>query len=366
MRFACHKETLVGAFETVAKVCPASAVTHSDLNVQMEVRDGTLRLATENHQLSASTSMPVDEGENGSVAIVGRLGMDILRGVLTSRQDRVEVSTQGLRAVVTSADARYDVSGYEVFGSVVTSVTDPLKRFDVPTALLTEALRQVLPVAGGESTTYAEVHLDCVAGELSIVATDSVRLAMWARKVEGVEIPDFTALVPSHSLAELLPMLRGQATVGVSLSEEHVGFTLGPTEIRARLSDKTFPNFRTILPKTQATSASIRTQELIDNLKGVLPLAKDTKNKVFFDFRDDRIVVSSMSPEFGEARREVECVLDGPGRLLAFNAKYVLDFLATCGTPNFTWGFTKETYPSTMRPSGDSGFVTILMPLTHV
>jgi DNA polymerase-3 subunit beta len=393
--FTCPKDELLASATIVSRAVPSTTGDTNLLNVLLEQSGPNLTLlATDNrialrhsqgvspsHQAAAAGPGPGPGPAAGAggeapspwpvrVAVRGHLLVEILQGVQTSRAADVHLATtpEG-RVRITSADAVYNVSGFPAESFPLVPAVEPRTTLKLPGGLLKEMIRKTTVVSAGASggpQTYEEVYVESRGGELSMVATDSVRLAIRTAQVPSADLPEFHCLIPSHALAELGRAVKPEQEVGIALAEDQASFAFGSTELRTRLSDKTFPNFRTILPKVQSRNLVLRTREFHDNLRGVIPLARDTKHKVFIDFEKERVVISSTSPEFGEARREVETSLSGEPIRLAFNGKYLLDFLSVVDSESFRWGVTSAAYPATLTPDAeDAGYTYILMPITH-
>lgn len=370
MEFRCPKASLLASVQVVSRAIPSTTVDAALLNVLLTLEDGQLTFFATDNRISLQHVMSVEQISGGRVAILGHLLLDILQGIQTSRAPDVHVkSTEESRVVLTSADAVYNITGFspESFPLVPNLVAKTT--FRIASNLLKDMIRKsviVSPPGSGGVQIYEEVYLEGDKGTLSFVATDSVRLAVRSARLPDKELPEFRCLVPSHSLSELGRSLKTDTEVTLTIAEDQASFAFGSSELRTRLSDKTFPNFRTIMPKVQSRSVKLRTKEFQDNLRGVIPMAKDAKNKIFVDFEKGKIVLSSTSPELGEARREIETELSGDPIRLAFNGKYLLDFLSVVDSDSFRWGVSSSSYPATMTPDADdAGYLYILMPITH-
>ncbi len=94
--------------------------------------------------------------------------------------------------------------------------------------------------------------------------------------------------------------------------------------------------------------------------------AKDSKFKVFVTFAPDRLILSSTSAELGESTREVDAAVEGAEKKLAFNAKYLSDFLSVADHPTIKWGVTSSSYPATMEPDLEgNGYRQVIMPISQ-
>lgn len=354
--------------QTVVRALPPSTADAAMLSVLLTLDDGQLTLFGTDNRLSITHRMKVDMDSAGKAAARGDLLADVMTAMQTSKSDRVECELgNGGRLALTSSDASYHVAGADPLLFPLVPPLAASTRLTLGSNLLREMVRKtvvVAPSGAGAVQAYEEVLVECGKGEVTMVATDAVRLALRTAKLP--DAPDRRVLVPSHALSELARVLSPGEEVAVAIADDQISFSFGSTELRARLSEKTFPNYRAILPRSHAATATLHTREFNDNIRGVIPLARETRNKIYVEFEKERLILTSSSPELGEARREVEASLEGEPIKLAFNGKFLLDFLSVVDTEGFRWGVTSATYPATLSPDAqDAGYTYILMPITH-
>ena len=75
--------------------------------------------------------------------------------------------------------------------------------------------------------------------------------------------------------------------------------------------------------------------------------------------------MSGQAAEVGENESEVEASVEGDALDIAFNARYLLDFLNAAGTDQVVLELTTASSPETFKPMDDSGFTHVIMPM-HV
>ncbi len=197
---------------------------------------------------------------------------------------------------------------------------------------------------------------------LVLVATDSHRLA---EVVDGGKLgEEFAVIVPAKTLAEVKRLIIDpKQVVEVRVEESQIMFGLENATVVSRLIEGEYPNYRQIIPETSAIVAEVDVQDLADAIKSAAIFSSDTSNGIRLSLGDNKISVASESSSVGSFSGEVEARVDGGGEELRFNAKYILDGLASLDIPNCLIEVTNKTSPVVLRPVGVEGQVYIVMPL---
>ena len=368
MRFTCSKTDLWHGVQIASKATPSSTSEPVFLNVLLKAEGKRLTLSATDNRISIREGVLIASETEGEIALRASLFQDILQGFQTVESDEISFEADdNFKVHLTATGASYKISGESPKNLPVVPSLESDRTFVLPASRMKEMIRQTAIVAasGSSSHTFEDVLLEARDGKLTTVATDSVRLAIKELAFEKAdELPDFDIRMPLSALVELSKILPSEGDVKVIVGDDQVCFTFGETEFMARLSDKTFPNYRQIIPREHSRNVVVSRKAFVDNLKGVIPLARENKHKVHLKFSSEGITIVSVSPEIGEARREMDAKVEGEEIELAFNARYLLDFLGAVDTDTIELGLTSSIYPSTMRPTADvSDFTYILMPI---
>ena len=73
--------------------------------------------------------------------------------------------------------------------------------------------------------------------------------------------------------------------------------------------------------------------------------------------------LSSSSQDFGDAKEEIDIDYDGEELIIGFNARYVLDALASMKTEEVLIELKDEASAGIFRPVGQKGQICIVMPM---
>ncbi|MBI3889943.1 MAG: DNA polymerase III subunit beta [Candidatus Wallbacteria bacterium] len=366
MRFSCHKAELLQAVQIASRVLPSQTSEPLFLNLMLSVEEGTLSVFATQHQVSLRRQLPVQMSEPGRVSVPGSLLAEILQQIQTSRAEGVDLTVDSERRIkVSSEGANYRLSGIDPEGFPQMKEPSAEKSFTVAGSILRDLIKRVVVVnSASAGASFDEVLLEVKDASLAFVATDSVRLAV-ARHAVAAGSPDVDVRLPLVSLAELGKILPSDSDVQVSIGSHQVGFSFAQTLYVARTSDKSFPAYRSILPKDHPRYVTLDARTFGDALKGVAPLARVNKHRVRFHVEPGRLRITSTSQEVGgEAERVVDADVKGEPIELSFNSKYILDFLGVADAEKVRMGVTAGSLPATFRPEGEErDYIYLLMPI---
>src|SRR5207344_2718203 len=143
-----------------------------------------------------------------------------------------------------------------------------------------------------------------------LAATDSYRLAV--RDLVATADGEGKAIVPERALTEAgrAAAADEKGSVSVSLDDAQVAFRIGHLTLTSRLIEGEFPNYRQLLPEQHESRLTVSRQQLLDAVRRVGLLARDT-TPVRIEFNAIGVKLSSSSPDLGQAVEAVEARYEG-------------------------------------------------------
>lgn len=201
--------------------------------------------------------------------------------------------------------------------------------------------------------------------ETQLVATDGYRLslrkvALSIKNIEG-------AIIPSRALSEVVKLSaeeKGEKTIKVGLTEEkQPGFMVGDTTIFTRLIDGEYPAFEKIIPKTFTTRALVEKEPFLRAVRSAAIFARDNANIVRLNFDKQRVMVTAAAARVGANSIELEAKINGDGGDIAFNSRFLIDFLTNFPEEEFLFEMTGALNSGVFRPVKTEDYLHIIMPV---
>ena len=367
MKFRSERDALVDVLSTAGRAVGGRGVSSVVLS-------GVLLVCEENRLVGTGTDLDLTIRmeqeviglENGSCVIPARLATEIVRslepGAVTfeAGEERIEIS---------AARSRFELRSFPVVEFPTMNHTNKPGHLLGPT--LAEALRQVVRAASTDDARplLTGVLMTTEDDVVRLVATDSYRLAL--RDLRDTKaVPDAQEiLVPARDLAELqrLPGLAasGETDGGVEVTADshEITFRVGAVEVRTRLLDGSYPDYRQLIPNQYPNRLHVGKESLLGALRRVRLLVRDNTTPVRLSMRQGGVDLSVVSQEVGEASETVDGDFTGEDLVIAFNPSYLIDGVEAVADDEVIIETADPSRPATVRAAERDDYRYLLMPV---
>ncbi|PIR61599.1 MAG: DNA polymerase III subunit beta [Candidatus Pacebacteria bacterium CG10_big_fil_rev_8_21_14_0_10_44_11] len=233
------------------------------------------------------------------------------------------------------------------------SVIDDIKKYVIKST----SLDPTRPVLTG-------VYLEFSPEGLTVAGTDGFRLSVLSIPLKTKQITSL--IIPAKVLEEVqrIAELLQVQELSFSVSEElkQVFFSFDEVEVFARLIDGEYPPFRQIIPESFTTQITVSTAEFQDQLKRGLIFSRES-SIVLLHFSETELKVSALSSTAGNYEGVVgHSKITGEVGSIAFNAKYVLDYLQTIQSESLTMSLKGSQKAAVFKSQDELNYLHLIMP----
>jgi DNA polymerase-3 subunit beta len=320
-------------------------------------------LAATDLEIGVECSVPASVQEQGSLTIPSKIITEVLS---TLPDGEVVLSVDENNRVSLKCGA----SDYLILGlppdefPMLPEVRDDVS-FTVEKAALRSAIEKtIFSVSPDESrASMTGILLMLEDGEVRLVSTDGHRLCFVNCPI-GQSKGQMSSIVPGRSMGELHRVVQDEeGEVVVSVSQSQILFTVGDTVLVSKLIEGKFPDFQKVVPQNYTKLMTIPTEQLQQSVRRAGIVARDDANRVVTRTADSKLIITAESSSVGTAYEEVDIVLDGEDIEMAFNARYLLDFLGVVGVEAIEMQLTGNLNPAVLKPQDDDSYTYVLMPM---
>jgi len=208
--------------------------------------------------------------------------------------------------------------------------------------------------------------------DLVLVATDGYRLSF--RKMKAgknlKKVKEFQKglIIPAKVLREVEKIIgssqqKEEIGLAITSSSNQIIFVTPEIEIVSRLVEGNFPEFEKIIPEKWTTRVILERESFLRAIRTASIFARESANIVKFKIQNSKLKISANAPQVGDNLVELEAKQEGEENSIAFNSRFVLDFLNSINTNEVFFEMTTPLNPGIFRPAGDSSYFHIVMPV---
>ena len=222
----------------------------------------------------------------------------------------------------------------------------------------------VLFSASGDDARPVLTGINFVASEeeLLMVSTDGFRLSLLKEKRKG---NISSMIIPADFLNDVLRSMKEVKDVSFAYSstEKLVSFRIENDIFYSRLIEGEFPPFERVIPSEVKTTVKVDKADLIRNVKLISVFARDFSNVVICEFKQGEIIIRPKKEGNEENNAVQEAHVSGEDQKVAFNFKYLLDFLNNINTKTVTLEILRSDAPIVFKIDENPSFLHIIMPV---
>jgi len=358
------QENLLRALTRTGRILSTKPQLPIVQNVLLQTEGGRLRVVATNLETTESVWIGGKIEQEGSACVPARLLAEL---AMTLPPQPVLLSAQGQELVVQSGGIRASIPG------VSPKEFPPVSRLDkhagnaIGKNTLVSSVSLVLFAAATDDgrPVLTGVRFHTEGGETTVVATDGYRLSR--KTIDAPSKTPLEMIAPARALGEFVKISQEEKEVEevfvTKTGDGQLGFAVGDTELATRLIDGEYPNVDKIVPSGFTMRALLGKEEVARAVKSAAIFSRDNANIVRLIFENQTLTVVGESAQAGKNEVQLSAKIDGDGGEIAFNSRFLLDFLANFSEEEFLFEMTGSLNPGVFKPVKDDSFLHIIMPV---
>lgn len=361
MKIKVNKEAIIDCLQKVQSVINPRNALPVLSNVLMRAENGQVELTATDMNLTVRATMEAEVIVPGATTLPAKRIFGVFRE-LSVDEAEMEVNEDHI-AFIHAASSFFRIHGIsEADYPVLPEMEDP-KSYTTEQAVLRNMLKLTSYAASPDPNRQLlhGVLLSFKAGKLSVVATDSRRLALVENEVEFPSDAEMDLIVPLKTVDELLRTLGESGTVKITANPKQVSFEFDGTLVISKLVEGSYPNFRQVIPQAGGERVSMEREMLLTAIRRTSQLVSDAVSGVKLTFTTNRLEVLAAAAEIGEGRETLDVKYSGPDVAISFNPAFLMDPLKALTTDDVYLDLIDDTSPGVIRST--LNFVYVLMPI---
>ncbi|HXR12998.1 MAG TPA: DNA polymerase III subunit beta [Gaiellaceae bacterium] len=361
LRITCAKDDFAQALGVVARALSTRTSVQILSGILLEARNGELRLAATDMEVSLRATVPAQIEGDGSIVLPGKTLVDIAR-LLPGDEVIIEHRPSESVVHVTAGSASYTLNTYNPEDFPRLPEVDAVSTFAVDRESLLETIGRVARAASRDESrpVLTGILVQFGGGKLIMAATDSYRLAVKETSFSGT-VPDLEAIVPGRSLQELARIAGSGDEVEIGVQENQVLFSTDGVWLTTRRIDGQFPNYRQLLPESFEHELTLPRVELLDVIRRASVMIQRS-TPLQLRFADGELTVIARTHEVGESKESLPVAFTGEALEIGFNADFLRDGLELLDSEDVRVKLISPLRPAVIQGEGDD-FTYLVMPI---
>lgn len=365
MKLTTKREELVSKLSIVSRAVSTRATIQALSGIRLTAAGGEVTLAATDNDLSLETAVAAQIAEEGTVLLPGRLLAEIARSLAG---ESVEIAS---REAERDVEIRSGSSSFhlrtlptEDFPTLPAAGEEPGLR--LPAAALEASIDLVARAASRDDMrpVLTGVFVTGSGTELTMVATDSYRLAVKRTALEAELGGELEANIPARALRELGRILsqEGVEEATIWLLPNQAVFAAGSIALTTRLIDGQFPNFRQLLPESYDHDVRLPREEFLSVTRRVSQLAQRNA-PLRLSFAPGELTVAAETPDVGDATETMPAAFDGEPLEIGFNPEFLKEGIESVEGDEVLLRLISPLRPGLLQPVDNDDFRYLVMPI---
>ncbi|MBE5737268.1 MAG: DNA polymerase III subunit beta [Clostridiales bacterium] len=362
MKFICDGLDLSDAVLKVSKALSIKAANPILEGIKLTAKGDTLTLLATDLELTIEKQIKADVLMEGETVVVGKYFVDFTKKLEKEQVELSRLFDGGLQIKYSESESEFQVFPAENFPNIYK--TNQGVNFEIKAKDFKEIVeRTIFACASDDARPILKGCLfDINDNLLSAVALDGFRMAVVKKEV--ISSGDMKVVIPSRALNEITRLIEKEdELLKVYIQDNSLFVQIGNTSIASRLIEGEFVKYNHILPNSFENSVTVNRQALLTSLERAGVVARDDRyNVVKLDVKENVMTVYAKS-EIGEVNENVNILLKGKDMTIAFNGKYLSEYLKIVNDEFLLLNLNSSIDPCVITAMNSQNYIYLVLPV---
>jgi DNA polymerase III subunit beta len=365
LKLTTKREDLVAKLSIVSRAVSTRAATQALSGVLLSAADGRVTLSATDLDMGLETTLAAEVAAEGSVLLPGRLLAEVARS-LADPSVEIELRVAEHDVEIRSGSSSFHLRVLPAGDFPKLPVAGEQPGLKIPAEELGASIELVARAASRDDMrpVLTGVFVSGSGAEMTMVATDSYRLAVKRTELESELGGEIEANIPARALRELGRILssEGVEAATVSLLANQAVFEAGAIVLSTRLIDGQFPNFRQLLPESYEHDVRLPRVDFLDVTRRVSQLAQRNA-PLRLSFTPGELTVAAETPDVGDAQETMPAAFEGEPLEIGFNPEFLKEGIESVEGDEVLLRLISPLRPGLLQPVEGEDFRYLVMPI---
>ena len=362
MKVICDGLDLSDAVLKVSKALAVKSTNPVLEGIKIVAENDCLTLIATDLEITIEKKIKADVIEEGETVVVGKYFVDIVKKLESEQVELSRLYDAGLKIKYNDSESELQVFSAETFPKI--KMEDKENFFKLNGAQFREVVeRTVVACSSDDSRPILKGCLfDVENGTLTTVALDGYRMAVVKKQVEASG--DFKAVVPARTLNEIVRLIENnEDEITIYIQNNNLYLQVDNTAIYSRLIEGEFVKYNHILPTSFENSVTVKKSDFLNSIERASIVTRSERfNVIRFDIKENVMSVLAKS-EVGNVFDNVPINLTGKDMLIAFNGKYIGEYIKIINEEFITLHLNSPIDPCVITAVGKEDYIYLVLPV---
>ena len=367
MKFACYKDTILKAINSVVKGVASKTTMPILEGILIQTNDKEIKLTTYDLEIGIEYVMECEVEEQGSTVVNAVMFSEIIRKlpnteihISVNDKNLLEIECEGslYKLATMNPDEFPELPKIEIENSI-----------EVDQNVLKNMIRKTIFAVSTEESRpiFTGCLFEIENNKLNVVAVDGFRLALRSIYLNK-QTNNFKAVIPGKTLNEVNKIISDSfEPVKIGVAKNQALFEMDNCKVVTRILDGEFLNYQNVIPSNWETRVRANKSILQNSFERVSLISsssieKEKKYPVKVQVDIGKVVISCTN-QTGDAKEEMYVSTEGKNLEAGFNPKYFLDCLKAIDDEEVYVEFGSSISPCIIRSVENNDYTYMILPI---
>ncbi|HQQ93321.1 MAG TPA: DNA polymerase III subunit beta [Bacteroidia bacterium] len=295
-----------------------------------ELNKNELVMSASDMETTITSSMKIESGSSGSIAIPAKTLMDALAN-LPEQPISFIVDKNKHSVKLKTETGDYNISGQNGEEFPKMPELDSQTSFVIKSDVLFNAINKTIFAAGNDDLrpVMSGVYCQFTENNSIFVATDAHKLVRYTRN-DAKAGTSASFIMPKKPLNVLKTLLTGvDDAVKVEFNKINALFSFGNVNLVCRLIDGKYPNYEAVIPKQNPNKLTVDRESFLGALKRVSVFSNKATHQIRIKVAGSQLRISAEDLDFAnEGHETLICTYVGEDMEIGFNSRFLMDMVS--------------------------------------
>lgn len=368
MKFICYRKDLNDALLFAIKAVAVKPMTPVLAGIYLKAEGAILELQSNNFSTAITVQIPVKVNFPGETVVSGKRFLDFVRGMSGEMLTLSDEDDPGILAIKSSDDTNVELLTMNTQEFPKVKPIDADKTFKIRMKTFRRLIRRTIFAASKDESrpVFTGCCLEVKDDIISLIATNTHRIAIAKEPLQN-HVDECSFIIPAESLRSIMSRINPNENDNdmlIGVAPRYLTFTFENVLVTSRLIEGQFPPYDRVIPQSSNTQVIVPVEKFRNAVEFIALMSKETEfNTIKFSFHDNKIEISSNSPEVGDAKKIIDGDITGDGLDISFNVDYISDVLKIIDGEKVKIEFSDRYSPCAFTELNDDNYIYVATPV---